>query len=75
MMKNFTLDVILHVGFGVQTDTQTNPDNGFVKNARGFLEYNPFNPLLLLFCKYMDAHLSTHAYLLITGPKCQKTIV
>ncbi|XP_034318419.2 cytochrome P450 3A11 [Magallana gigas] len=43
----YTLDVIASTGFGVDIDSQKNPDSEFVKNAQKFFNIT-FNPLLLL---------------------------
>lgn len=43
----YTLDVIASTGFGVDIDSQKNPDSEFVKNAKKFFNIT-FNPLLLM---------------------------
>lgn len=43
----YTLDVIASTGFGVDIDSQRNPESEFVKNAKKFFNIT-FNPLLLM---------------------------
>ncbi|XP_048758996.1 cytochrome P450 3A8-like [Ostrea edulis] len=43
----YTMDVIASLGFGMDTDSQTNPDSTFVKYAKELFKFN-FN--LLMFC-------------------------
>lgn len=51
----YTLDVIASTGFGVDIDSQKNPDSEFVKNAKKFFNIT-FNPLLLMICKFLNEY-------------------
>ncbi|XP_074839923.1 thromboxane-A synthase [Carettochelys insculpta] len=44
----FTLDVVASVAFGIHVDSQTNPDDAFVKNCKKFFEFSVFRPILIL---------------------------
>lgn len=44
---NYTMDVIASLGFGMEIDSQTNPDNTFVKYAKELFTVK-FTPLLIL---------------------------
>ncbi|XP_062445567.1 thromboxane-A synthase [Rhea pennata] len=50
--KCFTLDVVGSVAFGIQVDSQKNPDDPFVKNCRTFFEMSLFKPLLILILSF-----------------------
>ncbi|XP_071834353.1 cytochrome P450 3A11-like [Apostichopus japonicus] len=63
---NMTMDCIAKGGFGIQVDSQENPDSPFVKNARAFVDINFYNPFLILsiflpqigpICNYFDVGL------------------
>lgn len=43
----YTMDVIASLGFGMDIDSQTNPDNLFVKYAKELLTFS-FNPIIIL---------------------------
>ncbi|GAB1602229.1 cytochrome P450 3A8-like [Argonauta hians] len=44
----YTLDVIAATGFGVLVDSQNNPDDPLVKNAKGVFEISLTNPIFFL---------------------------
>jgi hypothetical protein len=46
----YTMDVISALGFGMDTDSQTNPDNTFVKYAKELFNLR-FTPLLISISK------------------------
>lgn len=46
----YTLDVIASTGFGMDIDSQKNPDNDFVKYTKKFLNIS-FTPTLILIRK------------------------
>lgn len=48
-----TMDCIAKGGFGIQVDSQENPDSPFVKNARAFVDINFYNPFLILSSKFV----------------------
>jgi hypothetical protein len=47
----YTMDVISALGFGMDTDCQTNPDNAFVKYAKELFSIR-YTPLLVCISKY-----------------------
>ena len=44
----FTMDGIAKCAFGLQVDSQNNPDDPFVKNAKTFTANQLLDPILLL---------------------------
>ncbi|XP_069133683.1 cytochrome P450 3A8-like isoform X1 [Argopecten irradians] len=44
----YTMDVICSTAFGIQIDSQSNPNDEFVVNARKFLILKLFSPLILI---------------------------
>ncbi|WAR13353.1 CP3A5-like protein [Mya arenaria] len=54
LVKSFTMDVILNVGFGVEVDAQNNPDNPYVRHAYGFLKFSGKNLLFILFLLFPE---------------------
>ncbi|XP_033751858.1 cytochrome P450 3A11-like isoform X2 [Pecten maximus] len=44
----YTMDVICSTAFGIQIDSQNNPNDEFVSNARKFLILKLFSPLILI---------------------------
>lgn len=58
----YTLDVIASTGFGVDIDSQKNPDSEFVKNAQKFFNIT-FNPLLLLICKFLNEYACIYVFI------------
>ncbi|KAL3865968.1 hypothetical protein ACJMK2_043312 [Sinanodonta woodiana] len=59
-MKNlfgaFTLDVICSTGFGIEVDSQSNPNDPFVVNARKAMSVNIVGPRFLLGMMFPDLH-------------------
>lgn len=47
---NYTMDVIASLGFGMDIDCQTNPENTFVKYAKELITFN-FRIILIILCK------------------------
>ena len=46
------MDVICSTGFGLDVNSQRDPNNSFVEHAKGFLEIGVAdNPLFILSCK------------------------
>ncbi|XP_043944114.1 thromboxane-A synthase isoform X2 [Protopterus annectens] len=45
---SFTMDVVASVAFGTQIDSQHNPEDAFVKNAKTFFEFNTFGLRMML---------------------------
>lgn len=45
------MDVIAATAFGIKLDTQTTPDDPFIKNARKFFDANIFSPAFIILCK------------------------
>ena len=51
-MRGYTMDVICSTGFGVDVNSQRDPDNPFIKYAKEFFEIDVGkNPIFLLACK------------------------
>ena len=49
------MDVICSTGFGIDVDSQRQPDNPFIKYAKEFFEIDVGkNLIFLLGCKYSD---------------------
>ncbi|KAG8194932.1 hypothetical protein JTE90_021393 [Oedothorax gibbosus] len=48
MYQRLTMDVIGRTAFGIQTDVQNNPDDLFLRCAKGFFQNDTKNPILLL---------------------------
>ena len=47
------MDVICSTSFGIEVDSQRNPDNLFIKHAKEFLEVEVAgNPMFLLACEF-----------------------
>ena len=52
VFRGYTMDVICSTGFGIEVDSQRNPDNPFIKYAKEFLEVEVAgNPIFLFSCK------------------------
>jgi cytochrome P450 family 3 subfamily A len=52
----FTMDVICSTGFGMDVDSQSNPDDPFVVNATKAMTANLVGPRILLACKQNASH-------------------
>ena len=53
VIQGYTMDVICSTGFGIDVNSQRNPDNPFIQNAKLFLERDiSASPLLMLFSKF-----------------------
>ena len=46
------MDVIARTAFGIETDTQKNPNSPFVVNANKLFNANFARPVLIVYCKY-----------------------
>ncbi|KAL5022796.1 hypothetical protein ScPMuIL_001951 [Solemya velum] len=44
----YTMDIIASTAFGIEVDSQSNPDDQFVKNAREAMDFSMTNPMLIL---------------------------
>ena len=52
VFRGYTMDVICSTGFGIEVDSQRNPDNPFIKYAKELLEVEvAANPLNVFSCK------------------------
>ena len=52
MIRGYTMDVICSTGFGIEVDSQRQPENPFIKYAKEFFEIDVGkNPIFLLACK------------------------
>ena len=48
------MDVICSTGFGLDVDSQRNPDNPFIQRAKAFLDVEiAGNPFFLISCKLL----------------------
>jgi hypothetical protein len=47
----YTMDAIAALGFGMDTESQTNPNDTFVKYAKELFNFG-VTPLLILICEY-----------------------
>lgn len=55
VIQGYTMDVICSTGFGIDVNSQRNPDNPFIQNAKLFLERDiSASPLLMLFILFPD---------------------
>ncbi len=46
------MDVIASTAFGLQVDSQKDPNNSFVKMAEKAFKFNFFRPLVFFLCKW-----------------------
>lgn len=46
------MDVIARTAFGIEVDTQKNPNSPFVSYAKKLFAINMARPAILLYCKY-----------------------
>lgn len=46
------MDIIASTAFGIEVDSQSNPDDQFVKNAREAMDFSMTSPMLILACKF-----------------------
>lgn len=51
------MDVVASIGFGVEIDTQKNPNSDFVKYAKKYFEM-PSSPILALISKFIWVNMS-----------------
>lgn len=55
VFRGFTMDVICSTGFGIEVDSQRNPDNLYIKYAKEFLEIDVAgSPLFLIALMFPD---------------------
>ncbi len=55
--QNFTMDVIAITAFGLQMDTQSDPDSTFVKMAKKIFNIKPFSAMAIAICKEFYMHI------------------
>ena len=54
------MDVICSTSFGIEVDSQRNPDNPFIKHSKEFLDVEVAgNPLFLVSCEFVLLYRST----------------
>ena len=56
VFRGYTMDVICSTGFGLDVNSQRDPNNPFVKHAKSFFDAGVTeNPLIILCCKSLNS--------------------
>ena len=83
---NFTMDVLAKTGFGIDVNSQKDPDSEFVKNAKKIIEFKMTNPAMFVARKLItvtSCSVANHrqleclfnSYFRITSMKISKTVL
>ena len=51
ILHNYTMDIICSVGFGLDVNSQKDPENPFVKHGEAFTKFSPASLFFLIGCK------------------------
>ena len=51
ILHNYTMDIICSVGFGLDVNSQKDPENPFVKHGEAFTKFSPASLIFLIGCK------------------------